>query len=116
MQPDSADTAYLRDMLKFARELVTITTERPDAPELQELIIRRATERVTEILGEAARRVSDPFRLAHPEIDWRGIIGLRTLLAHEYSRVDYARVSEVAAEHVPPLIATLQSLLQPEPE
>jgi uncharacterized protein with HEPN domain len=40
-------------------------------------------ERKLEIIGEAAGRVSDSLKTASPEIPWRGMIGLRNVLAHE---------------------------------
>ena len=42
---------------------------------------------MSELIGEAARRVSDPCKQAHPEIRWRQIIGQRNILAHEDGRI-----------------------------
>lgn len=41
-------------------------------------------ERAVEIIGEAARNVSEDFKQVHPEIPWAGIIGQRNVLAHKY--------------------------------
>ncbi|WP_242028408.1 HepT-like ribonuclease domain-containing protein [Pseudanabaena sp. FACHB-2040] len=43
-----------------------------------------AVERQFEVLGEAARRISNEFRQAHPAIDWQRIVGLRNIVAHRY--------------------------------
>jgi uncharacterized protein with HEPN domain len=51
-----------------------------------------AVERGLEILGEAARRVSEAFQQAHPEIDWRNTIGLRNVIAHRYEQVQQDRI------------------------
>ncbi|RIL03965.1 MAG: hypothetical protein DCC71_14505 [Proteobacteria bacterium] len=53
------------------------------------------------IVGEAATRVSSDLRRSHPEIDWRGIIGLRNYLMHAYDRVDLPTVWRPAREDVP---------------
>jgi uncharacterized protein with HEPN domain len=37
-----------------------------------------------QIIGEAARGVSQPFRECYPEIQWPQIIALRNILVHEY--------------------------------
>lgn len=34
------------------------------------------------VLGEAARRISLEVRQAHPEIPWREIIGMRSVVTH----------------------------------
>ena len=115
MQPDGRDLTWLRDMLQFARELAEFTSGVSQPQYFNELMRRRAVERSAEILGEAAKRVSDAFRAAHSEIDWRAIAGLRDVLAHQYGGVDHYRLWEVSTIQVPPLIAALQSILQ-EPE
>lgn len=39
-------------------------------------------------LGEAASRVSEGFRAAHPKVPWRRLIRLRHEIVHEYFRVE----------------------------
>lgn len=41
-----------------------------------------------EIIGEAARMISDKFKAAHPEVPWRSIGNMRNFLVHEYFQVD----------------------------
>ena len=48
-----------------------------------------AVVRNFEIIGEAARRVPENFKVDHPEIEWRGMAGLRNRIIHEYFGVDY---------------------------
>lgn len=70
-----------------------------------------AVIRCIEIIGEAASKVSQPFRAAHPEIAWRDIIGMRHQLIHNYAavRLDIAR--DVSQVRLPGLIATLKPLI-----
>ena len=70
-----------------------------------------ALERTLEVLGESARRVSPRFQQAHPEIDWRGIIGQRNVIAHEYGEIDHRRLYAAARTRVPALIAALDRML-----
>jgi uncharacterized protein with HEPN domain len=58
-----------------------------------------AAERQLEILGEAARGISDETRKEHPEIPWSKLVKLRHEVAHEYFRLDSKRMWE-AAERV----------------
>ena len=37
---------------------------------------------------EEAGKLSDAVQFAHPEIDWRGIAGMRNYLAHDYGNID----------------------------
>jgi uncharacterized protein with HEPN domain len=50
--------------------------------------------RVIQIIGEAARKVSPELKEEHPEIPWRGIIGMRHLLVHDDVDIDSVRIWE----------------------
>lgn len=41
-----------------------------------------------QVVGEAAYKVSDAFKSAHPEVDWFKIAGLRHRIVHDYRRID----------------------------
>ena len=41
-----------------------------------------------EIIGEAARMLSEDFKTAHPEVPWLSIANMRNFLVHEYFHVD----------------------------
>ena len=41
-----------------------------------------------EIIGEAARMLTEDFKHLHPEIEWLQISNMRNFLVHEYFRVD----------------------------
>ena len=74
-----------------------------------------SVERRIEIIGEAARRVSESFKDAHPEIPWRRMIAQRNVLAHEYDEVDDRLMWRVIAENIPQLVRTLEGLLTTQP-
>lgn len=50
---------------------------------------RLALERVIEIAGEAATRLTEDSREAFPGVAWKELIGFRVVLAHAYHRVDF---------------------------
>jgi uncharacterized protein with HEPN domain len=57
--------------------------------------------------------VSQEFRAAHPEIEWREIIGMRHRLIHDYTEVRLDIVGAVLQDELPGLIAALQPLIPP---
>jgi uncharacterized protein with HEPN domain len=69
-----------------------------------------------EILGEAARRLSDEFRQAHPEINWRRIIGLRNILIHRYDEIRQQTIWQTVTSELEPLLLQLEALLLPLPD
>jgi uncharacterized protein with HEPN domain len=74
-------------------------------------VVQAAAQRWIEILGEAASKVSDSLKAAHPEIAWREIVGTRVILAHAYFQIDPAIVERVIREEIPLLRERLTTLL-----
>jgi uncharacterized protein with HEPN domain len=73
--------------------------------------LRRAWVRSLEVIGEAAKHLPAEFRDSHPEVDWRGMAGMRDRLIHGYFAVDYEIVWEVATSRVPELRESIAGLL-----
>ena len=64
---------------------------------------RYATIKQIEIIGEACNRISNSFKKAHPEIEWKPINGFRNISIHEYFGVDNRIVWEIAQNDLPVL-------------
>lgn len=111
MKPEERDAANLWDMLSAAREAREMIGGLTREAYLGDRIRRRALERVLELLGEAARRMSEPFQVAHSEIPWRAVVGQRNVIAHEYGRIDHDRLYTTGTESIPPLIVALDRIL-----
>jgi len=80
------------------------------------LLLQSAVERQLEILGEAARIIPETFQQKHTKIDWRGIIGLRNIISHQYYQVQPEIVWNIITVRLSPLLEQLQSLLPPLPQ
>jgi uncharacterized protein with HEPN domain len=66
-----------------------------------------AIVRNIEIIGEAARQLSDEFRNAHPQVPWSDIIAMRNILAHAYHSVALDEVWRAATIDAPELVRQL---------
>jgi uncharacterized protein with HEPN domain len=98
-------------MLDHAREAVGFAVGKTRSSLDTERTLVLALTRLVEVIGEAASRVSTPFRDAHPEIRWRAATGMRNRLIHGYDRVDLDLLWETVTEDLPPLIAVLGKVL-----
>lgn len=110
MQPEKRDSAYLADMLTAARDAQTLASGLSYEAMMADLRTRLALERALELVGEAARRVSQATRDANPDIPWKGIIGTRNALAHEYGALDHRRLFVAVRDGVPRLILALEKI------
>jgi uncharacterized protein with HEPN domain len=111
---ERGDASYLADMLSFAREVLTFTEGRSRADYENDTVLRRAVERATELIGEAATNISDSMRAAHPEIPWSKIVGQRNVLIHDYGDVDDELVWNLVELEIPKLVSILERLVPPE--
>lgn len=75
----------------------------------------RALEREIEIIGEAARRVSDGFKELHPDVPWEKIVHQRHRLTHDYAAIQDELIWRVLTTHLPELVEVLRDLLPPPP-
>lgn len=117
MEPDERDAAYLWDMLDAAEAVRQFVQKRTFHEYMTNRMLRGAVERHVEIIGEAAGKVSEPFRQAHPEIPWRRIIAQRNVLAHEYGEIKHELMWKVATLHITDVIQKLKPLIPvPPPE
>lgn len=48
----------------------------------------------------------------YPQVQWRGAIGLRDVLAHGYFDVDVEQLFTICMERIPPLISVLRQMIQ----
>jgi uncharacterized protein with HEPN domain len=74
-------------------------------------MLQLAVERELEIIGEAARKLSQAFKDAHTELPWAPIIAQRNVLAHEYGDIRQDRIWQVVSAHIPELIRILEPLI-----
>jgi uncharacterized protein with HEPN domain len=113
MRPEERDAALLWDMLRYARVVERLVAGKTLEDYERDEALRLAVERGIEIIGEAARSVSDHTKRIHSEIPWRPIIAQRHILAHEYGEIVNAKIWKVASEHVRSLIVQLEPIVPP---
>jgi len=75
-------------------------------------LIQDAVVRNFEIIGEAAKRLSEPARRKHPHVPWNDIARFRDVLIHHYMGVDLKRVWNVVDTHLPALRQAVEDLLK----
>jgi uncharacterized protein with HEPN domain len=65
-----------------------------------------------QIIGEACRAISQPFKDQYPEISWNNIIGMRNILVHLYFGIDEEIVWSVVERDLPALKRQIKTILQ----
>lgn len=103
---------YLRHILLEAEYLISQTPGLSFEAFVANQTLCRAFVRSLEIIGEAAKKVPADLRAQHPDLDWRGMAGMRDRLIHDYFGVDYELVWDVVQHRVPEVRRQLESILK----
>jgi uncharacterized protein with HEPN domain len=97
-------------MLAAARQAKIFISGRNRDELYSDPMLLYALLKVIEIIGEAARHISDDFKTKNPEIPWIDIVNMRNRLVHGYFSIDHDVVWETANSYIPDLIAQLEKL------
>lgn len=74
--------------------------------------LQSAVIRQLEIIGEAAKNISEERKLAAPEIPWRPITDTRNTLIHGYFTVDEKKVWDMVQIDIPALQKSILFLIK----
>lgn len=108
MLPSDRERSYLVDMLQYSREVIEVIAGETYETFTTNRVKCLATERLIEIIGEAANHVSVATQESMPEIAWSKIIGMRNKLAHDYGEILSDRVWVIANTGVRELVELLE--------
>jgi uncharacterized protein with HEPN domain len=102
------DDAWILDMLLAARKARQFASGANRDTFLADEVLQNAVMRQLQIVGEAASRVSEAGKAAHPSVPWRAIVGMRHRLVHDYVNIDSQLVWGVLENDLEPLIEVLE--------
>jgi len=94
-------------MVDAARKAVGFASSRSRGDLDDDEMLALALTRLLEIVGEAAKAVSETTRAQYQAIPWKAIAGTRDRLIHGYFDVDLDIVWQIVSEDLPALIAQL---------
>ena len=111
MKNKIADEIRLKHILDAISEIEQYTKSGSLDNFIENSMIRFASVKQLEIIGEAANHISKEVVDEFPEIKWRSIIGLRNLLIHEYFGIDARVVWNIIVNDLPKLKEQIKKVL-----
>ena len=106
-----SDADLVRDMLEAARRAGDYCADLQYDDFLQDNKTQDAVVRNLEILGEAAKSLSEDLRTRYDGLPWASIAGMRDRLIHDYFGVNLDIVWDVVKNDLPPLVEGLNQIL-----
>src|SRR5438309_2097706 len=108
------DRVYLLHIRDAVERVLEYTRDGKESfmgdPKTQDAVIRNI-----EVIGEAAKNLSDAFRAAHTDIPWKQIAGMRDTLIHRYFGVKLELVWQVIETDLPDFKARVAEMLDTVP-
>jgi len=66
-------------------------------------------------IGESVKNLdkitNGKLLLRFPQVDWKGVKGVRDVISHQYFDVDAEAVHAICKKHIPVLIATVEKMI-----
>ena len=103
---------YLSEMLDAARSIKDFVQGMEKETFLKDEKTRSAVAHQLLILGEASKAISADIKSRAPNLDWRGMAGMRDRLIHAYFNVDYDLVWDTAKNRVPMVEREIEKLIE----
>ena len=61
-------------------------------------------------IGEGLKGIDKLLFAKYPEVDWKGAMGMRDIIAHHYFDLDAAVVYDVVKNYLPFMLATIKKI------
>lgn len=104
------DINYLKDILEAARRAFGFSAGLKYDDFVKDIKTQDAVIRNIEIIGEAAKNVTESTRCKYPKVPWKQIAGMRDKLVHQYFGVNIDVVWDVVQKDLEKLITLLSGI------
>lgn len=111
MKGKIGDKQRLLHILESIEEIEKYTAGENLENFMQNSMMKFASVKQIEIIGEAANHITEETKNKFSEIQWRQITGLRHVLVHEYFGIDSNLIWQIIIEDIPALKMNIQEVL-----
>jgi uncharacterized protein with HEPN domain len=106
------DTVYLHHLLDAIGLIEEYTKGMSENEFLANSMAHDAVIRQIEVIGEAARNISDEFRDKHSKLPWGKMTGIRNKIIHECFNINYAIVRDTVRDDLPSLKKSINKIFK----
>jgi Uncharacterized conserved protein len=110
-QPD--DDVRIAHLIEAAEKAVAFAADRDRAALDADELLRLALTKLVEIVGEAAKQVSEATRQAYPDVPWSAAARMRDRLIHHYFDINLDILWSTVTVDLP---ALLKVVPRPDPD
>ncbi len=111
---ERADVEFLADTKEAVLRINAYTQDLSYEQFLEDKKTQDAVVRNLEIIGEAAKNISEELKKKYPQIRWKDLAGVRDKLIHHYFGVNFDIVWNIVQQELPELLSQLEEILKNE--
>ncbi|MGF1667348.1 MAG: DUF86 domain-containing protein [Acidimicrobiia bacterium] len=104
------DRDRIAHMLDAAQKAVAYAQQRTRSELEMDELLRLGLTKLVEIVGEAAKQVSESTQREYPEVPWSNAARMRDRLVHHYFAIDVDILWRTVTEEMPALVHTLDGI------
>lgn len=98
-------------MIECCKNILEYTAQMSFEDYFNSKITKDAVVRNFEVLGEAAKAMSEEIMSNHPEIEWKKLGDFRNVLIHQYFGVNHELVWQIKEDFLPETLDFLEQIL-----
>jgi uncharacterized protein with HEPN domain len=104
------DKEALERIVECLRAIDAYVSRTGDEWPVDDMAVDAIAKRIEEI-GEVAKRLSPEALATMPDVNWRGVKGIREVIAHSYDSVDVDVLEGIVGDNLPGLRAAVNRAL-----
>ena len=105
---------YLRHILDAIHRIEEYTTGVQYEGFMSNNLVQAGVMREIEIMGEAAKRLTNEFKEKYPDVPWKKVAGMRDKLMHGYFGVDLDAVWDTVKKDINVLEGKIKDIIERE--
>ncbi len=106
------DELFLTDILEFCSHIGEYVEKVERAEFLNNRLLQDALIRKIELIGEAAKGLTEEIRGENPNVPWKEIMRMRDKVVHHYFRGDLDVVWKTVSEDIPVLKRWISKIIE----
>ena len=73
-------------------------------------LIQGAVLHNLQTMAQSIMQLPDALKATHPDVDWRGLVGFRNVLVHDYLGVSVVRIWEIVQRDLPAVKRVVEAM------
>jgi len=98
------------DIKEYTNKILTSTENISEKQFIEDIVLQSAVIRWLEIIGEAAKYVSNEVKKKYPNLPWKEMAAMRDVVAHDYADLIIEDIWKTVINDIPKLKTEIEKI------